>query len=489
MGKHSKIEPEGPSWAPDDPAEAPPPAAESPSVPATTIPPSPAIPPSPTIPPSDVSAMVGLVGLAGLLVWVYICRGWPYISDSFGLPGPHVALSGPHAALAAVAATALPMVVWSLLVDKVHRHPATGIDWANPRPLADIIDISTTKLVGLWATWAVIGFVFCIERFYWQGQWRFAMDVLGALVLPMVLLSVPYVLWLDRVLVNPRDASWHFGAMLVGREAYEPAEVARHLRAWAVKGFFTAFMLLIVAGGFGQVVSFDWNRYATDPVALTNWLINALFMVDIQIGTVGYLLTFRPLNAHIRSANPFATGWIAALICYPPFVLMGDGSPLNYHVNTSDWSSWMASWPHLEWVWGAWMVLLTGIYAWATMAFGIRFSNLTYRGVLTNGPYRYTRHPAYLAKNIFWWCSGLPFLVTSHSLIDAVRNTTLMACVSAVYYWRARTEERHLCAEDPKYRAYHAWMEEHGLVTSRLAKLGRWLGWYWRRSGKPELTS
>jgi hypothetical protein len=37
-------------------------------------------------------------------------------------------------------------------------------------------------------------------------------------------------------------------------------------------------------------------------------------------------------------------------------------------------------------VWGGWLVLLVAIYAWATMAFGLRFSNLTYRGVLTMAP-------------------------------------------------------------------------------------------------------
>ena len=35
---------------------------------------------------------------------------------------------------------------------------------------------------------------------------------------------------------------------------------------------------------------------------------------------------------------------------------------------------------------GAVLVALTAIYAWATVAFGIRFSNLTHRGILTHGP-------------------------------------------------------------------------------------------------------
>jgi len=118
-------------------------------------------------------------------------------------------------------------------------------------------------------------------------------------------------------------------------------------------------------------------------------------------------------------------------------------------------------------------VFLTAIYAWATVIFGLRFSNLTYRGIITNGPYRFTRHPAYLSKNLFWWCATMPFLVTSNSLADAVRNTALLAMVSAVYYWRAKTEERHLGDDDPKYGAYSAWMKRNAPITRGLARIGQ----------------
>jgi protein-S-isoprenylcysteine O-methyltransferase Ste14 len=201
-----------------------------------------------------------------------------------------------------------------------------------------------------------------------------------------------------------------------------------------------------------------------------------MFLVDVQIGTVGYVMTLRPLEAQIRSANPLLAGWVAALLCYPPFSLMMGGSVLDYRVNGAEWSYWLAGHNALLWLWGALLVALTTAYAWATMAFGLRFSNLTWRGVLTGGPYRFTRHPAYLAKNAFWWLASLPMLATSHSPVDAIRNTALLMMVSAIYYWRARTEEAHLLAEDPKYRAYHAWMAEHGAITARLARLGRRLG-------------
>ena len=114
-------------------------------------------------------------------------------------------------------------------------------------------------------------------------------------------------------------------------------------------------------------------------------------------------------------------------------------------------------------------MILTGIYAYATVAFGLRFSNLTHRGILTHGPYKWTRHPAYLAKNAYWWAATLPFIVTSGSLTDALRNSALMALVSAVYYWRARTEEKHLLA-DPVYQAYYDWSEENAVWRRFLRK-------------------
>ena len=426
-------------------------------------------------PRSDVSAGVGLSGLLGLFVWVFLCRNYPAIADLLVLPGPREPLSGPHAALACMAATVVPMVLWSVLVDKVHRRASTGIDWSHARKWGADIDVSVTKIAGLWATWAIIGVLYFMCRWYWDGQFLFAMQVIGWAAIPLVLLSIPYVLWIDRVMVNPRDHAWHFGAMLLGREAYDPDEVKKHWRAWIIKAFFGAFMISILPGGFQTIVEADLNAIYADPVKLGWLLINLLFVIDVQLGTVGYLVTMRPLDAHIRSGTPLLGGWLAALLCYPPFVwgVIGNGQVLSYEHNIADWGVWMQGQPLLLWFWAAWLTFLTAIYAWATVAFGLRFSNLTYRGVLTNGPYRFTRHPAYVSKNLFWWCSAMPFLVTSGSPVDAIRNCFFLLCVNAIYYWRAKTEEAHLWAEDPKYREYHTWMSEHGLLTRPLMALKR----------------
>jgi protein-S-isoprenylcysteine O-methyltransferase Ste14 len=424
-------------------------------------------------PASDVSSAVGLVGLAALVAWIALCRNWPAIADAFSLPGPRERLAGPYAALAAMVLAGLLMALWSVLVDKVHRNRSTGIAWDRPRALAATLHVSGTKLAGLWATWAIIGFLYCLGRWYWDGQYLFAMEVIGWAAAPVFVLSVPYVLWLDRVLIEPRDHAWHFGAMLIGREAWDAHEVRKHWRAWIIKGFFGAFMISILPAGFAAVVNAEWSAIVHDPVRVGNALFDILFTIDVQIGTVGYLLTLRPLDAHIRSGNPFLAGWLAALICYPPFVyaFMGNGGVIQYEYNTAGWGYWFAGHDALLWAWAGLLAALTAIYAWATLAFGIRFSNLTYRGVLTHGPYRLSRHPAYLSKNLFWWLSVLPFLVTTHSPVDMIRDTVFLGCVSAIYFWRAKTEEAHLLAEDAKYREYHAWMQRHGLVTAPFARL------------------
>ena len=114
--------------------------------------------------------------------------------------------------------------------------------------------------------------------------------------------------------------------------------------------------------------------------------------------------------------------------------------------------------------------MLLSIYTWSTCSFGCRFSNLTNRGIVVDGPYRYVKHPAYLSKNISWWMMAVPFV--GH----VGWRATLVACLSLlvtnlIYVIRALTEERHLM-RDPAYVAYVHWIEQHGL-WAHLIRFGR----------------
>ncbi len=433
------------------------------------------IPARPARPQSAVSHGVGLAGLAGLFSFILAAhflqlpRLWVQFATPYGLSWQWIAML-------CVLACGIPMVLWSVFVDKVHRNPSTGIDWdAPPRPFSETFELSLAKLAGLWATWAILAFIYTLCRFYWSGNYLFAMEAFAVAAVPMFVLSVPYVLWIDTRLKNPRDGAWAFGSWLMGDDRADRSAIADHARSWAVKGFYTAFMVSIVPGNFDNVVGRSWSEAMATPVAMTGFLINFMFLIDVAMATVGYVLTMKPLDAHIRSATPYMAGWVSALICYPPFILMGGNGPLDYHPGTREWDYWFAAHPALLTIWGAALVVLTGIYAWATVAFGIRFSNLTHRGILTHGPYAIVKHPAYWSKNIFWWLATLPFFHVSGSLSEGLRNTIILGLVSGVYWWRARTEEKHL-GNDPDYRAYAAWMKAHGpfarLKSACLRKFG-----------------
>jgi protein-S-isoprenylcysteine O-methyltransferase Ste14 len=124
------------------------------------------------------------------------------------------------------------------------------------------------------------------------------------------------------------------------------------------------------------------------------------------------------------------------------------------------------------------IILAVAIYALSTVVFGLRFSNLTNRGIVSTGPYRWSKHPAYISKNLSWWMISLPFVAGAGWQV-ALQSSLLLGIVNLIYYLRARTEERHLMA-DPAYREYAAFIARHGLF----AKAGMLVGVGGRKSAQ-----
>ena len=192
-----------------------------------------------------------------------------------------------------------------------------------------------------------------------------------------------------------------------------------------------------------------------------------LYAVDTVIATAGYLFTLRFLDSHLRSVDETVGGWFVAIICYGPFWVFAWAAIFNYERNGTTWGPWLDGHPLLQVAWGSMILLLTALYALAHLTFGLRFSNLTHRGILTNGLYALTKHPSYVAKNLSWWMISTPFIATS-GWPDALRNSLLLLGVNVIYFLRARTEERHL-ARDPDYVRYALAMNERSIF----APLGR----------------
>ncbi|GGE61103.1 isoprenylcysteine carboxylmethyltransferase family protein [Actibacterium pelagium] len=400
-------------------------------------------------PTSDVRNWTGLIGLVGFVIALFLLR----MGEVTGTVGPLIML----------ASAAIPMVLWDVLVEKVHRAPTAGFDFGAPTPWDEALSLAGVKLVGLLATFALIGAAYFVLRTYSDAKFDYYYVVLGSVGQGLLLMSPFYILLTTRFMSQPRDSLWQFGNLVLGRWGQvEWPEISNYLLSWAVKGFFLSFMFSVILPMYQNVILFDFSELANDPKVLVFFAIPLLFLVDVCFGTVGYIFSLRILDSHIRTANPYLAGWVAALICYPPFALMASGQILDYRANTVEWWQWFQGYPLLLAFWGLCLVILTVIYAWATVIFGLRFSNLTNRGIITAGPYSLFKHPAYLSKCVFWWMLYVPFL-SLNGPAEAIRSCVLLTAVCAIYYWRAKTEERHLM-EEPKYQAYSEWIAQHGLL-------------------------
>jgi len=408
-------------------------------------------------PRSCVSEATGLIGLAGMIASIAAC--WTLGIGVVGATA--LILLGTHG----------PMILWLVLAERVWARSSTGLDWGAPRPWAQVWRTSATKLAGLGVTLAALGAGYALIPYYSGETFRFfhlALIALGALM-PLWAL---YVVVVDRVMVEPRDELWHFGQFVLGRGGSDAQMLRKHLLGWAIKGFFTAFMFSILPPVVARVSSADLAALLAEPVRLGLFLVTLCFLADAMFAAMGYLLPLRVLDAHLRSPNPHLMAWVAALACYPPFAVMAAGGPLDHRALSGSWTQVFGESGVPAIAWCGLLLSLAVLYAWATVIFGVRFSNLTHRGIITNGPYRYFKHPAYLAKTLYWWLAQLPFL-TAATPGQAAQASFLLACVTALYWLRARTEEWHLM-EDPAYAAYAAWIARNGLIPRMIAPLRRW---------------
>ena len=233
--------------------------------------------------------------------------------------------------------------------------------------------------------------------------------------------------------------------------------VCDDVRLWAIKAF---FMPVYATWLIGLAV------YASAPdfsgVGVIFFAVAFAYAIDLTFALAGCTFATRKT---VSSTQPRLFGWVVCLLCYPPFLAFWH----EFHRVGSK----QGSWPSLlnaelfAVVGGVLMAALLFLYVWATIVFGLRFSNLTNRGIITSGPYRLMKHPAYFAHVANTWIVTF-ILFPAAGLPVSVHTTLIPVAFTAIYWLRAITEEQHL-SESDAYREYSAWIAEHGLLA-RLKK-------------------
>lgn len=218
-----------------------------------------------------------------------------------------------------------------------------------------------------------------------------------------------------------------------------------------VKFFFLPIMVKFAVANFNTIRSkiefvttqdLNWLTIDFFNSHFYGFALASTFLIDTGFFAFGYLFEAGWLRNKVRSVDMTLTGWAVTIACYPPFApLLGNWIPWG----ANDYAYFSSS----EITFGIRIILviLLAGYVTATISLGTKCSNLTNRGIVTTGAYRYVRHPAYTCKNLFWWIVLIPAIQHNPVVLAG------MAFWTVLYFLRAITEEQHLI-KDPDYGAY-----------------------------------
>lgn len=402
----------------------------------------------PVRPRSAVPQIVGLAGLGALAL--------TFLAMLYWRP------ADPHATLAILLlALAAPMITLDVLLN---RDALLGRRLAASDPGRVAI-----KLCGFAATIAIIACAYWLFPIY-RGQQTTVLYALLTLLSPLLTLIPAYVWLTDRLMDEPKDGLYMAGLAALGqwREIERPM-LRQFAMGWLVKAFFLPLMLSNTWQDLDVLLTSPAELIGKPAYGWYEYVYSAILFVDVLFASAGYLCTFKLFGLHNRWAEETAFGWMVCLICYWPFADVLFNNYIRYSEGGQGWGYWFGSATTLGSIWGALVLAALAAHIWSTVIFGIRFSNLTNRGIITNGPYRWSKHPAYICKMILYFLIWLP-LLSPNSFDDALRKMLGFALLCGIYALRAKAEEAYLM-KDPGYRAYAKFIAHDGLVARARRRL------------------
>jgi protein-S-isoprenylcysteine O-methyltransferase Ste14 len=347
-------------------------------------------------------------------------------------------------------ATRIPNILFSTIVKN------TGIKWAG----------------------ATIGYAFVLIAWGLLNEYRtnyyssfFALPSAILIVIPFLMAA--FILFTEWRLGPSEDHDWHMGQLILNYKGgkWKAGMIRDGLLGWAIKGFFAPLNICSAISNINyfrgketDILTYAWPRmeYVADEMIFTVLLIAII---------PGYLFGSRLINTDNKGIDHSWFGWMVTLFCYPPLNTAGAQGIFHFFNSASPpwnqpWVIWSDKVKYLVFVIGGLLLFLEFIHYWGEAIFCLRASNLTNRGIITNGPYRFCKHPVYLAKCIAWAIIWLPFF-EGNSVIQSLRFTIGFFAFCGVYILRAWVEER-LLSKDQTYVEYALWIDRHGTF--------RWIG-------------
>lgn len=417
-------------------------------------------------------SLAGYVGATVLLALVLAKCAIGSVTAHFDF----ASLSHESTLLIMIGFTGLAMTIYEISA-RVHWHRRHAIVWfaPNSRPFGVL---AWSALVRFLTTGGVLAVGWCMVHYHYYFQtpnFSFTRVYYSYMLGAYFLLGYPYHLFtllrLGRQMFEFNDYAlltllgikgfwlWSTGkiarwpmATARGRRMLTARRVRKAYLVYLVNFFFLPLMTSFFAGeytAFSDNLSQVMTPEFGDSLFFQQYhrvylsLYHLIFVLDLGIAIIGYTLASRWLDNRSKSVDMTLRGWFAVLLCYPPMSIgftdqfIGYGIPKTTPFITSEWAL-MVLMPLI--------IFCFIVYLWATMALGFRFSNFNNRGVVSIGPYRYFRHPAYTMKNLAWWLDNTQVLTNIWSALA-------LLIWNGIYMLRGITEEQHLM-RDPDYRGY-----------------------------------
>ena len=435
------------------------------------------------LPPPSASSF--LINVFGGVCYIFSVRIALHFYPDMGI----ISLS----CLALVSAL-VPIILCEVLILKVHQRPHVGLIKPGP-PDRERLSL---KLLGYYGSIAFVMFLYAIIPMYSADPFYQASF---AFMLPLLLIYI-FVGWIymtefDTRFKYPYDAYWHVGNLLAGRfENCDRSVLFSHLRSLILRAYFIPVMLaytamntdLLINGHEDYVGAYFADIEGGSGLVLLKFIVMAYFflaVMDVLFAALGYLVMLRVLDSHIRSTDSTFLGWFICIVCYYPFwEVVVISTFLTDFYNNPEWHVWFEGMPVMIGIWGT--LVLAGIFfeSLTTLTFGIRFSNLTYRGLMSTGLFRLTKHPQYVSKMLNRFFFYVPFLSMA-GFYGSFKTMMMFCALCFVYYLRAKTEENHL-SRYPEYVTYAYWVNEHGMFR-HLTKYAPFFGVFRRQSKTREI--
>jgi protein-S-isoprenylcysteine O-methyltransferase Ste14 len=414
----------------------------------------------------------GYVGAAVLLALVIIC----YSIGSERLNLGFMVLNHEMMLFVIIGFTGISMASYDISA-RIGWYRRQGIAWSvpDPRPTGVLAWSAFIRFLTTGALLSTAWFIVNSHYYFQDSSFNFTRLFYDYLLTSYLLLGYPvYFITLRKLGRKSFDFNDYALLTLLGLKGFWiwctgimyrwPMAVIRGRRIVKSRRVRKIYLVHLVNFFFlTLMVSFFFNEYSAFSTSLSKLtlsivdeerffykyhhtyltLYHLIFVIDVGIAIIAYATASRWLDNRTKSVDMTFYGWFVVLLCYPPMNagftdrFIGYGMPQTSQLITSELGL-MFLMPLI--------LFCYLIYVWATLALGFRFSNLTHRGLISSGPYRYFRHPAYTMKNIAWW------LDNTHVLTNFWAALSLLIW-NWIYVLRGITEERHLI-RDPEYQRY-----------------------------------